>query len=110
MRLGKNQILKILRTSFEIQLCRIIFERLQQQVNFLTWKKKLDNDLEVIVDYIARMSNERHRIYKKDKIKMVISKVEYSEALQLFQNFKFIENRMKIEIMNEFYILIDRKN
>lgn len=85
MRLGKNQILKILRTSLEIQLCRIIFERLQQQVNFLTWKKKLDNDLEVIVDYIARMSNERHRIYKKDKIKMVISKVEYSEALQLFQ-------------------------
>lgn len=48
-------------------------------------KEKVDDDLEVIVDKIAKAYNIDNRIYETNEEDIIISKIEYSEAMKAFQ-------------------------
>lgn len=47
--------------------------------------KKIDNNLKVIIDKIAKIYSIEYKIYKTDKRDIIISKVKYFTIIKFFQ-------------------------
>lgn len=56
-------------------------------------EKKVDNDVEIIIDEITKADIISNKTHKTDKKDMIVPKFEYFEAIQALQKFCLYEKQ-----------------
>lgn len=73
-------------------------------------EKNIDDDVEVIIDEIAKAYRIWDRTHERDEEDVTVPKVGYSEAIQALQkNVVSMKSRMTMETVSRFRVLIDMK-
>lgn len=73
-------------------------------------EKNIDDDVEVIIDEIAKAYRIGDRAHERDEEDVTVPKVGYSEAMQALQkNVVSMKSRMTMETVSRFRVLIDMK-
>lgn len=73
-------------------------------------EKNIDDDVEVIIDEIAKAYRIGDRTHERDEEDVTVPEVGYSEAMQALQkNDVSMKSRMTMETVSRFRVLIDMK-
>lgn len=73
-------------------------------------EKNIDDDVEVIIDEIAKAYRIGDRTHERDEEDVTVPKVGYSGAMQALQkNDVSMKSRMTTETVSRFRVLIDMK-
>lgn len=68
----------------KLGLTKLHLKKYGHQAIFQLARKKIDNNLEIIVDKITKTYNIGNKIYKTNREDIVIPKVGYSKAIKVF--------------------------